>query len=62
MVSPIIYEMTFSELKNFLSKKMKMSEIYQPAVIRTLLKNNGKASLKEVAEFLAPLAEEVDNY
>lgn len=54
--------MKFSELKNFLSKKMRMSEIYQPAVIRTLLKNNGKASLKEVAEFIAPLDEEIVNY
>lgn len=39
-----------------------MSEIYQPAVIRTLLKNNGKASLKEIAEFIAPLDEEIVNY
>jgi diadenosine tetraphosphate (Ap4A) HIT family hydrolase len=54
--------MTFPELRDFLSKKMRMSEIYQPAVIRMLLKNNGEASLQEIAEFIAPLDEEIVNY
>jgi hypothetical protein len=54
--------MTFLDLKSFLTKKMRMSEIYQPAVIRMLLKNNGQASLKEIAEFIAPLDQEIVNY
>ena len=45
--------MTFKILKNYISKNMKMSHIYQPLMLKVILVNNGKASTKEIAkEFL----------
>ena len=43
----------FDNIANFLSKKMRMSHIYQPAMIVALLKNQGVATVSRVAkEFL----------
>ena len=41
---------TFEKLKNFIIKDMSMSHIYQPVMLMTLLKNKGKASVKEIAQ------------
>jgi diadenosine tetraphosphate (Ap4A) HIT family hydrolase/5-methylcytosine-specific restriction endonuclease McrA len=40
----------FEKLKNFIIKDMSMSHIYQPVMLITLLKNKGKASIKEIAQ------------
>ena len=40
----------FENLKNFIIKDMSMSHIYQPAMLIALLKNKGKASVKEIAQ------------
>lgn len=42
--------MTFLELKNFITKDMSMSHIYQPVMLIELIRNNGKATVKEVAQ------------
>lgn len=44
--------MSYQELREFLISKMRMSHIYQPVMIKKLLKNNGKANDKEIAEML----------
>jgi diadenosine tetraphosphate (Ap4A) HIT family hydrolase len=36
-------------LKNFLQEQMRMSDIYQPVMIKTLLGNAGRATVREVA-------------
>ena len=41
---------TFENLKNFIIKDMSMSHIYQPVMLIALLKNKGKASVKEIAQ------------
>ena len=40
----------FEKLKDFIIKDMSMSHIYQPVMLMTLLKNKGKASVKEIAQ------------
>ena len=42
--------MTFSELKKFISKDMSMSHIYQPVMLIELLKNQGQASVTQIAQ------------
>ena len=42
--------MTFRLLKNYIKNKMKMSHIYQPVMIKSLIKNNGKNSSKNIAK------------
>ncbi len=42
--------MTFSDLKKFIVKDMKMSQIYQPVMLIELLKRNGSASVEEIAQ------------
>lgn len=42
--------MNFKSLKDFLIHRMSMSHIYQPLVIRTLLENNGIASVRKIAK------------
>lgn len=41
--------MTFNELKAFLLSQMKMSHIYQPVMVKTLLERNGTASDRDIA-------------
>ena len=42
--------MTPAELDAFISKKMSKSHIYQPAILTVLLENDGKASVRSIAE------------
>jgi len=37
-------------LKEFINSKMRMSHVYQPVMIKTLLENNGKSSVREIAK------------
>lgn len=41
--------MTFTELLDFLSNRMRMSHIYQPLLIRTLVDSDGTATLRQLA-------------
>ena len=45
-------EMTFSDLKDFLINRMRMSHIYQPVMLMTLLKNGGVVSVESLAKDL----------
>jgi diadenosine tetraphosphate (Ap4A) HIT family hydrolase/5-methylcytosine-specific restriction endonuclease McrA len=42
--------MRYSELKEFISKRMRMSHIYQPVMLMALLRNNGKCSTTQIAK------------
>jgi len=42
----------FTNLADFLRIKMRMAHVYQPVMIRTLLKNDGSASVQKIAESL----------
>jgi len=43
-----------AELGNFISSRMRMSHIYQPVLVKTLLEHGGNASRREIAQaFLA---------
>ena len=44
--------MNFSDLKDFLINRMRMSHIYQPVILMTLLKNGGVASDESLAKDL----------
>ena len=44
--------MSFKKLKKFLTKEMRMSHVYQPVMIRSLLKNKGKANTQKIAKDL----------
>jgi ATP adenylyltransferase len=45
--------MTFDELKSFIEERMRMSQIYQPLLIKTLVDANGHATIRQLAaEFL----------
>ncbi|HEX3045271.1 MAG TPA: HNH endonuclease [Bacillota bacterium] len=41
--------MTFTDLKSFLTQKMRMSHIYQPLLIKTLLEAGGLATVRQLA-------------
>ena len=41
---------SFEPLREFISMKMRMSHIYQPVMIKTPLKNRGKASAEQIAK------------
>src|SRR5215510_14002087 len=40
---------SFEHLRDFIQKRMRMSHIYQPVMIRELLQNGGKASIRNIA-------------
>ncbi|MBF0290438.1 MAG: HIT family hydrolase, partial [SAR324 cluster bacterium] len=44
--------MTFTEIYDFIENRMRMSHIYQPVMLMTLLKNKGMASVTKIAESL----------
>jgi 5-methylcytosine-specific restriction endonuclease McrA len=45
---------SFEHLRNFIKDRMRMSHIYQPVMIRALLKGGGKASIRSIAaDFLS---------
>jgi hypothetical protein len=41
--------MTFYELKQFLLKKMRLSHVYQPLLIKTLIDSGGSATVRQPA-------------
>ena len=41
--------MTFDQLKTFIEEKMRMSHIYQPVMLMTLLERGGKAFVRDIA-------------
>ena len=43
--------MTYEQLVDFLISKMKMSHIYQPLLIRSLVDAGGSATLRQLATF-----------
>ena len=42
----------FEELKNFVNSKMRMSHVYQPAMIIELLQREGSATTNQIARKL----------
>jgi diadenosine tetraphosphate (Ap4A) HIT family hydrolase/5-methylcytosine-specific restriction endonuclease McrA len=55
--------MNFDELCNFIKKRMVMSHIYQPVMIKTLVKSNNTASVTKIAkEFLSKDQSQIDYY
>jgi ATP adenylyltransferase len=55
--------MEFEELKDFVKNRMHMEHIYQPAMIKTLLESNNKASTRKIAQSFLQLDEsQIDYY
>jgi ATP adenylyltransferase len=55
--------MKYSELKDFITNKMRMQHIYQPVMIKILLENEGLASVRKIAEaFLAKDESQIEYY
>ena len=53
----------YSKLKNYISKKMSMSHIYQPLMLIELIKGNGKASARNISKsFLSYDETQIDYY
>ena len=42
-------DLTVAELVDFIEKKMRMSHIYQPLLIQSLVESGGQATLRELA-------------
>jgi diadenosine tetraphosphate (Ap4A) HIT family hydrolase len=54
---------SFKRLRDFIQKQMRMSHIYQPVMIRELLKGGGKARIREIAgAFLARDESQLEYY
>lgn len=41
-----------SKLKRYINEQMRMSHVYQPVMLRTILENNGRASVTQIAKAL----------
>lgn len=55
--------MKFSSLRSFIQSKMRMSHIYQPLMLKTLLSSKGKASVTKIARsLLAEDATQIEYY
>lgn len=55
--------MPFDELKDFLISKMRMSHIYQPLLIRSLIESGGTSTIRQMAiTFLAQDENQIVNY
>ena len=53
----------FQQLKTFLTKQMRMSHLYQPLMLKTLIEQGGAASLREIAlAFLAHDESQIEYY
>lgn len=52
----------FEKLKYFLTTKMRMSHIYQPVMILKLLKRNGLANKRDIAEAILSYDESQKEY
>jgi ATP adenylyltransferase len=54
---------SYKHLSDFIRKKMRMSHIYQPVMIRELLKRGGNASTRDIAAaFLARDVSQLEYY
>ena len=54
---------SFKHLRDFIRKRMRMSHIYQPVMIRELVKRGGKASIRNIAAaFLARDVSQLEYY
>jgi hypothetical protein len=54
---------SFEHLKDFIRKRMRMSHIYQPVMIKELLTGGGKSSIRNIAAaFLARDASQLEYY
>ena len=54
---------SFEHLRDFIRKRMRMSHIYQPVMIKELLTNGGKSSIRNIAAaFLARDASQLEYY
>ena len=53
----------YSKFKTYISKKMKMSHIYQPLMLIELFKGNGKAKRRDIAKSILSFDEpQIDYY
>ena len=52
----------FSDLLDFIQNRMRMSHIYQPVMLTTLIKGGGTASVKEIASQFAQRDEALIEY
>ena len=54
---------SFDRLRDFISSKMRMSHVYQPLMLKTLIQNGGWASLRDIASaFLAQDDSRIEYY
>ena len=54
---------SFDKLQHFIREQMQMSHIYQPVMLMSLLRNNGKASVTEIAkDFLSRDSSQIEYY
>jgi hypothetical protein len=54
---------SFRRLRDFIQNQMQMQHIYQPVMIRELLKHGGKASIRSIASaFLAHDESQIEYY
>ena len=54
---------SFEKLQHFIREQMRMSHIYQPVMLMSLLRNNGKASVTEIAkDFLERDSSQIEYY
>ena len=54
---------SFRQLRDFIQKQMRMSHIYQPVMIKELLRRGGKTSIRNIAAtFLAHDASQLEYY
>ena len=42
--------MQFQKLKQFITKEMRMAQVYQPVMLKKLLENNGEATVQQIAQ------------
>lgn len=42
--------MNHQRILTFIQHEMQMAQVYQPVMIRELLRNNGQASVKQIAQ------------
>lgn len=52
--------LSYQGLKNFITETMRMSHLYQPVIIKTLLESGGKATIESLAERLFSYMPESD--
>ena len=52
----------FSDLLDFIQNRMRMSHIYQPVMLTTLLRNDGAASVRQIAQQFAQRDEALVEY